>query len=206
MMGADVERMISGIESVRDATDAALISFAEATAYQLISREQHAGLGSGPCRPEEIEVPAGNPMTSVSAAMSGMGSDCGKMDTLESGLYTSSSLFNNGLGSPWNELTKLQKAVAAGEAYAGAHAPFNYVGEKAGMLALLNMILSAAVDAKNSMTIYHDYIQRGFDNQFNGNKPSIDFDGSKIGDKTTGNLKQEYEENVNIPQASIDPF
>ena len=57
MMGADVERMISGIESVRDATDAALISFAEATAYQLISREQHAGLGSGPCRPEEIEVP-----------------------------------------------------------------------------------------------------------------------------------------------------
>ena len=47
---------------------------------------------------------------------------------------------------------------------------------------------------------------RGFDNQFNGNKPSIDFDGSKIGDKTTGNLKQEYEENVNIPEASIDPF
>lgn len=205
MMGPDVERMVAGIEAVKDAASAGIVSLSSATAYQLISRETHAGIGSGPCRPEEIEVPDGDPMSAVSSAMGAMSGDCGKMDSLSGSLYTGTSSFNNGLGSPWTELTKLQQAVSDAEAYSGAHSPFNYVGEKAGMLALLNMVMTAAVDAKWAMIIYHDYIQRGFDDSFNGKKPSVTF---KFGlDKeSNGNLAQKYNENVNIPTKPLEPF
>ncbi|MCM1440034.1 MAG: hypothetical protein NC131_12660, partial [Roseburia sp.] len=116
MMGQDVERMVSGIEAVKDAASAGIVSLSSATAYQLISRETHAGTGAGPCRPEEIEVPDGDPMSAVSAAMGAMSGDCGKMESLGSSLYTGTSNFNNSLGSPWTELSKLQQAVADAEA------------------------------------------------------------------------------------------
>lgn len=205
MMGKDVERIVSGIDAVKEAAMSAVVSLAGSTGYQLISREQHVGLGTGPCRPEEIGVPDGDPMSAVSSAMGGMSSDCGKMDSLRDNLYTGATTFNNGIGSPWTELTRLQKAVSEGSAYSGAHAPFNYVGEKAGMLSILNMIVSAAVDAKWAIVVYHDYIQRGYDNKFNGNEPSISFDRD-LDQKTVGNVRQDYEENVNIPRSTLDPF
>ncbi len=206
MMGKDVERIVAGINAVKDAAYAGIVSLSSSTGYQLISRDQHAGLGTGPCRPHEMEVPDGDPMSAVSAAMGAMSDDTGKMKSLSDNNYTGAASFNNGLGSPWAELEKLKQAVADGSVYSEAHAPFNYVGEKAGILALLNMIMSAAVDAKWAIVIYHDYIQRGYDNQFNGNVPSITFDATVSGGKTTGNLKQQFDENVNIPEPSIDPF
>lgn len=205
MMGKDCERIISGIDAVKAAAQASITSFSYETAYQLISREQHAGLGTGPCRPEEVEKPASNPMSSVSAAMAALNPDCGKMDTLSSTLYTGTPTFNNSLGSPWGELSNLQKAVADAEAYAGSFAPFNYVGEKAGMLAMLNMVMAAAVDAKWAMAVYHDYVQRGYDNIFNGNEPSITFQET-LEREGIGNVKQPYTENVNIPDPPLDPF
>lgn len=205
MMGQDVERMVSGIEAVKDAAIAGIISLSNATGYQLISRETHAGIGAGPCSPEEIEVPDGDPMSAVSAAIGAMSSDCGKMDSLGGSLYTGTSNFNNSLGSPWTEMSKLQQAVSDAAAYSGAHSPFNYVGEKAGMLAMLNMVMSAAVDAKWALIIYHDYVQRGYDDAYNGKKPSITFrDG--LDKETNGNLVQKYGENVNIPTKPIEPF
>ena len=56
-----------------------------------------------------------------------------------------------------------------------------------------------------AMIIYHDYIQRGFDDSFNGKKPSVTF---KFGlDKeSNGNLAQKYNENVNIPTKPLEPF
>lgn len=205
MMGKDVERIVSGIEAVKDAASKGIVSLASSTGYQLISREQHAGLGTGPCRPQEIEVPDGDPMSAVSSALGAMGEDCGKVESLGSKLYTGTSTFNNGLGSPWGELAKLKQAVADAAAYSGGHAPFNYVGEKAGMLSLLNMVMTAAVDAKWAFIVYHDYIQRGYDNKFNENKPSIKFEVG-LDKESVGNVDQDYEENVNIPKPSIDPF
>lgn len=205
MMGADCERIFSGIESVRSAAQSAVISFSASTAYQITSRAQHAGMGSGECTPTEREVPVGNPMTGVSAAMSAMSGDVGNMAALGSSLYTTTGSFNNSVGSPWTEIANLQSAVSSAEAYAGSHAPFNYVGEKAGMLAMLNMVLSAAVDAKWALATYHDYVQRGYDNVYNGNNPSITFQETVVREGI-GNVKQDYDENVNVPPESIDPF
>lgn len=205
-MGKDIERIVNYIENVRDATQSGIISLANATAYQMISRAQHAGTAFGLCEPEEKEKPDGDPMGPVSAAMGALSDDCKKMDYLNDGLYISTSNFNNQIASPWIELKKLENAVAAGAAYSAAHAPFNYVGEKAGMLALLNMIMTAAVDTKWAMTVYHDYIQRGYDNQFNDNVPSVKFPAGISKDRSTGNVVQEFYENVNVQAPSIDPF
>lgn len=206
MMGGDVERMTSGLDGIISAVSQAIISFAESPCYRIKSKEQHAGLGTGVCFPLEEEQPVGgDPMSGVSSAMSSMSSDCGKMSSLEGGLFTDSKGFNNSIGSPWSELSRLQDLVSSGTAYAGAHAPFKFMGEKAGMLSILNAIMSAAVDAKWALITYNDYVQRGYDCNYNDKKPSITM---KTGlDKTTnGNLKQKYDENVNIPTPSIDPF
>jgi len=205
MMGQDVERMVAGVEAVKDAASAGIVSLSSATGYQLISRAEHAGTAGGPCAPEEIEVPAGDPMSAVSAAMGAMSGDCGKMGSLGGSLYTGTSSFNNSIGSPWTEISKLQQAVSDAAAYSGAHSPFNYVGEKAGMLAMLNMVMSAAVDAKWAIITYHDYVQRGYDDEYNGKKPSITYkDG--LDKVTNGNLVQKYEENVHIPTKPLEPF
>lgn len=205
MMGKDVERVASGIDAVKNAASAGIVSLASATAYQLVSRDQHAGIGTGVCHPHEIEVPDGDPMAAVSAAMSAMSDDTGKVAAIGSDNYVGTTSYNNSTGSPWTEMAKLQEAVAQGAAYSGAHAPFNYVGEKAGMLALLNMIMSAAVDAKWAIITYHDYLQRGYDNKYNGNEPSVTFQVG-LNRESVGNVDQDYEENVNIPRPSADPF
>lgn len=205
MMGNDVERIASGIDGVIEAVSAAIILFSETTAYQMESREQHAGLGTGVCFPLETEKPGGDPMSGISAAIGSMSGDCGVMDSLNEGLFTNSKGFNNSIGSPWSELSRLQNLIESGSSYSGSHSPFNYVGEKAGMLSILNMIMSAAVDAKWAIITYNDYVQRGYDCNVNDKKPSVTM---KTGlDKTTnGNIKQDYDENVNIPTPSIDPF
>lgn len=193
MMGQDVERMVAEVDAVRAAAQAAIISFSEETAYRLT------------CDPLETPVPASNPMSGVSSAMGAMSGDCGKMDTLNGDLYTGTTTFNNSLGSPWGEITNLQNVVAAANAYAGAHSPFNWVGEKAGMLAHLNMVMTAAVDAKWAIAVYHDYVQRGFDDKYNAKKPSVTF-RETVDLVTNGNITQEFEENVRMPTPSIDPF
>lgn len=206
MMGGDVERITSGLDGVISAVSQAIISFAESPCYRIKSKEQHAGLGTGVCYPLEEEHPVGgDPMSGVSSAMSSLSSDCGKMSSLEGGMFTSSKGFNNSVGSPWNELTRLQELISAGTSYSGAHTPFKFMGEKQGMLSILSMIMSSAVDAKWAIITYNDYIQRGYDQNYNGKKPSITM---KMGlDKiTNGNVKQGYDENVNTPTPSIDPF
>lgn len=206
MFGKDIERILSGIDNIKNVTTSSIVSLANATGYQLTSKEQHAGTGSGVCYPKEIEVPDGDPMSPIVSALESIRDDLTKMDELRDNLYIGYKEFNNSLGSPWEELTKLQNVIDNGKSYSGAHSPFNYVGEKAGMLSILNMILSITIDAKYALMMYHDYIQRGYDNKYNDNDPSIKFDRTIGGKKTIGNVKQDYDENVNIKEENIDPF
>lgn len=207
MMGKDVERILSGINAVKDAATSCISSLANATAYRLTHEANHGGLSTAPCYPIEKSKPAGAAgfVSPIRAAMSGIATDQANMSSLASDLYTSSETFNNGYGSPWTEMNKLEEAIATAEAFAGAHANLDWLGEKAGLLGLLNAVLSAAVDAKWALTVYHDYIQRGYDNKFNGNVPSITFT-SGIQKETIGNVSHDYNENVHIEQPSIDPF
>lgn len=203
MMGADVEAMISGVDGVKDAAMDAIISLANATGYQLISSAMHAGVNAGPCAPQEVPVSPGDCVSGISSAMAAISSNMGKMGGLDSGMYTGSNTFTNSIGSPWKELNQLQKAVSAATSYA---CPLNWVGSKAGLLALLNMVVQCAVDAKSAITSYHDWVQRGFDHVYNGDVPSITHTTDPQGGQTIGMVNQQYNDNVNIPQPSIDPF
>lgn len=205
MFGKDIERILKGIDSVKNAAANGVVSLANATAYRITSKEQHAGTAFGVCYPLEEPVPDGDPMSSVISALESIRDDLTKMNELRNNLYIGYKEFNNLIGSPWDELDKLEEAVDNGKSYSGAHAPFNYVGEKAGMLSILNMIISAAIDAKWALVIYQDYIQRGYDHLYNDNKPSIEFD-SGLDKESTGNIIQDYEENVNVEKPSNDPF
>ena len=206
MMGQDVETMIKNIENVKNVTSDSIVALSNGTAYRIVSSAEHAGDGYGHCAPVEVPVAYGDAMGPVSAAYSALEPYYGKMTTLEEDHYVESTDFHDSIGSPWNELKRLRTAVKKGEQYAAAHNPLNYVGEKAGMLAILNEILTLSVDIKWAMIYYHDYIQRGFDYMFNGNNPSLTYTNDVDGKQTIGNLKQKYEENVNIPEESIDPF
>ena len=207
MMGNDVERILTGINLVKEAATSSINSLSSTVAYQLISDATHGGLSTTPCAPEEVPVPssASGFVSPIRSAMSSISSDYGKMNTLAGGLFTSVNSFNNNYGSPWTELNKLEEAIKSAESFAAAHDSLNWVGEKAGLLGLLNSILSLSIDAKWALTYYHDYIQRGYDNIFNGNIPSIKtFTGLK--QQSNGNVAQQFDENVHIPEESIDPF
>lgn len=207
MMGKDVERILVGINAVKDAATSSINSLSNTISYRIISDAQHGGMSSGPCYPEEKAVPslAISFVKPIRSAMSSIASDQIKMNKLSSGLYTSINSFNNGYGSPWTELNKLETAIVTAENFAASHPTIEWIGEKAGLLGILNTILSLSIDSKWALIIYHDYIQRGYDNIFNNNTPSITF-ASGINKDSTGNVNQDFDENVNIKPQSVNPF
>lgn len=207
MMGKDVERILAGINAVKDATISSIISLSNTTAYQITSSAEHAGMAYGHCTPEEEKVPssASSFVSPIRSAMNSISGDQSNMNALANGLYTSTNSFNNGYGSPWTELNKLESCIKSAETFASAHSSLNWLGEKSGLLGLINMILSVSVDAKWAIITYHDYIQRGYDCVYNGKKPSITI-ASGIDEVSMGNVSQKYNENVNIQEKTIDPF
>ena len=207
MMGKDVERILSGINAVKDMAMSRVSVLAGVSSYRLESEATHGGTSTGKCTPKEKErlATASTYIDPIRRAMESIADDCSKMNTLGENLYTSANTFNNGYGSPWTELNKLNEAISNAEKYASGHSDLQWSNEKSAFLSLLSVIVSAAVDAKWALTIYHDYIQRGYDNKFNDNIPSIKFT-SGIEKESIGNIKQDFKENVNIKKKSIDPF
>jgi hypothetical protein len=192
MMGSDIERMVSGIDSLISALDSSITGLASAIAYAIET----------PNFVDEKNVDAGDFTSGPGSAFSAMSGDLGNMQSLGSGLYVGTSSFNNSIGSPWTELSNLSSAMSD---VTGFSVPLLYIGPKAALLALLNKAMTRAVDAKWAIITYHDYIQRGYDNQYNGNNPSVSFENVD-GTYTTGNLTQDYSENVKVPTPSKDPF
>ena len=207
MMGKDCERMFNYINQIKDAASSSVIALSNATAYQITCSAEHAGTAFGHCTPYETKVPVSastftNPITSI---MNSFKDDCSKMQTLESGLFTDPSSFNNSYGSPWKEIHKLEEAIDAMKNYASVHPSLNYVGEKDGLLAIINLVVSLSIDLKWALAKYHDYVQRGYDTIFNGNKPSVTHKRNK-NKKSIGNVKQKYDDNVNIEEEPEEVF
>lgn len=197
MMGKDVERILSGIDAVKDAASNSSGSLALAMSYRAGFDEHN--------RESEVHASSSGFMSPVINAIAGIESDCGRMSELKSGLYTDSKAFNNSYGSPWTELSNLQNAVSVAKSFASSHDPLKFVGEKAALAELLNKVVLAAIDARWALMHFHDYIQRGYDNKYNNNIPSITFPGGD-GKDTIGNIVHHYDENVHIPEPSIDPY
>ena len=197
MMGKDVERILNGINEINDRASDYVGSIAPQTAYR-ISTPDHV-------LESPVIIPIWPMLQPIEIVINMLVPDEERMNELAKVLYTNISSFNNGYGSPWPEFNKFMGASREAVAFAIAHHDAPWMGDKVGILALLNRVMSTAVDAKQSLIQYHDYIQRGYDHLFNNNNPSITF-RTTIDRDSIGNIKQEYYENVNMPADSIDPY
>lgn len=196
-MGKDCERICGGVSQLKEIISTQIESLSRACAYR-IEVENHA-------YEKEKPAPAASyvqPIISAAAAVKG---DIGSLKSLEGKMFTGVKNFHNSYGSPWTEFYRLEDKLNDLENYASSFSELKWLGEKVGLLGLLNQVLSHTVDAKWAINHYHDWVQRGYDAELNGNVPSIKFEGSLHG-KSVGNLKQDYSENVNIPNEPIEVF
>lgn len=199
MMGKDVERILAGINNIKDTTVTIINLLSDAISYRI-------SIDTGMDSIDEHEVPMeSNEFTEpIDEAVEIISNDLLNMESLSNGLYTSINEFNNGYGSPWTELSILTSSIENMKTFVSSH-ELKWIGEKMALLGLLNIIHNASIDSKWALIYYHDYIQRGYDNKFNGNEPSIKFT-SGLNKESIGNINHEYHENVNIKMPSIDPF
>jgi hypothetical protein len=213
MMGQDCERILSTINSLENTVSTAIMKVAKsaATVIKVKANHTHADEGKGKASVEEFVEKEGDTdvsefTSSISSALSGFLPDIEKMGSLESGLYTSSSSFNNSVGSPWTEIHNLESAIGVVTGTSG-----NLVGNKTELIAALNIVLTRAVDAKWAIITYADYLQRGYDNKYNDNNPSITFKKNYKNDEldvkqTIGVKNQDNINNVHIKKNNYDPW
>lgn len=193
MMGKDVERILSGIDIVKDESSKMVNALVGICCYNAIA--------------DPVEVTTSPYTDPIVNAMQSMKGDCTNMGSLRSKLYVGPGSFNNSYGSPWTELSNLQTAVDDVKRFADSHNPFmRLLGEKLSLMGLIQRVYVSATDARWALMHFHDYVQRGYDHEFNGNQPSIVFAANSKGDPSTGNIAHEYDDNVHIPKPSIDPF
>lgn len=96
-----------------------------------------------------------------------------RMKKVEDDNYEKVGSFNNEIGSPWDEMYDLEEKILELEAYADDYPHLQWIGEKHTLLSLMQVVLSYCIDAKWAMIHFQDYIQRGYDYQFNEGIPSI---------------------------------
>lgn len=193
MMGPDCERITAAIDAVKNALIAGLNSLSNTAAYRITTTGEHGE--------SENAHSASGFMTNAVGAMAGLTPDIVKMDNLAAGHFTSVNSWNNSVGSPWSELDALGQAVTA----AAAADSVTYLGHYVKLMGLMHIAVERAIDAKYAMIQYNDYVQRGYDNVYNGNRPSITT-ATQLGEATTGNITHDYSENVHIPKPSYDPW
>ena len=67
----------------------------------------------------------------------------------------------------------LKEKIGEIEAYADDYPNLQWLGEKHTLLGLMQVVLSYCIDAKWALIHFQDYIQRGYDYQFNDGIPSV---------------------------------
>jgi hypothetical protein len=134
-----------------------------------------------------------NPIISIGDEM---WEDGKKMQKIEKEMYTEKETFNNTYGSPYQEIYILKEKLDELKQYASDYPNLQWLGEKQSLLSLMNMVLTFTVDAKWACTINHDFIQRGYDSEFNDNNPSITLEDFK--GETIGNVEQYIPDKVNL--------
>jgi hypothetical protein len=174
--------------------------------YQLTYPDEHTNdlhpdhphLEPGIIYEREHIAPAAGFMAGIGAGWgAGVGADIGapgsyegsKVHAIQEDLYVDRSGMHNPQGSPWWELEDLNTKYNQAKEYAEAHPQLQWIGEKHALLNLLQNMVSAILNAKFAVIQYQDYLQRGYDQVHNGDKPSVTWDDFKNG-RTDGNLKQ----------------
>ena len=206
MMGKDCERILSSITNIIDECNNGILSLIQSMNNPIEMEEYHI---AGDVINETFQL-SEQEINEVSSSyiqallsLSALSLDVDKINTLANDSYFDIKSFNNSCGSPWTEINRLKNVMD--KLHDVAKNLIKYQSQKSGLLGLLNLVMSCAIDAKWALITYNDYIQRGYDNKFNDKRPSITFKRS-IGEESTGNLNQNFDENVNIEPESIDPF
>lgn len=212
MMGKDCERIVFSINKIIDVASEAIevISNLNAPPVKVKadhSHDEHGNVSRAEFIEKESKIPMAGPLEKVINTLEDLADDLSKLNLLEEGLYTSTKSFNNSIGSPWTEVKRLKNNIDKVSNYAGE----DYIGDRNVVISLLSAVISSTVDAKWAIIFYHDYLQRGFDNIFNDNNPSIAFRKNYKTDdldikKTLGNRNQEIPNNVHIKKDNRDPF
>lgn len=212
MMGKDCERILFVINKMIDNTNKAIVNISKLNSPPIKVKAEHTHGEDGSASltefiEKESTISMAEPLQEISETLEELSGDLSKLDKLEKGLYTDIKKFNNSIGSPWIEIKRLRSAINTISSYTGE----DYVGDRHVVIAALSAVISSAVDAKWAMIFYHDYVQRGFDNIFNNNEPSISFKKNYKTDeldvnRTIGIRNQQYDENVHIKKDNRDPF
>ena len=189
MMGKDIETLITYLEKTKD-----LVYSIDSDIYTLNNTVQDIDTNAQ----TTIQLTWMNKMIPLITEAKPY---IDKVMGMETKMFGKSSEFNNSIGSPWNEFRKFNELYTRINSII---AP-TYKGGRSGLMALLSMLYASIVDCKWALTYYNDYIQRGYDNLYNGNIPSITVNRNK-GKKTTGNVDQEVDNNVSVPKKSITPY
>ena len=134
-----------------------------------------------------------------------LGSDCDKMNNIAENMYTDTATFNNSYGSPWTEINMLKMKIDELKVYATNHAVLQWKGQKFALVALMQVILSYAIDCKFALTTHQDYVQRGYDHEYNDDHSSIAWEDREHG-ATIGNRNQETPGAANLTRKSKNPF
>lgn len=193
MMGKDVERVLSGIDRVKDESFKMINTLVGICSYSASGDPS-----------KEVTASFTKPIINSMQSMSG---ECSNMNKLGSELYTGTGSFNNSYGSPWTELSNLQRAVDDVKKFTDSHDPYmTLLGEKLSLMGLIQRVHGSCIDARWAFMYFHDYVQRGYDYKFNGKQPSITFASNSNGDRSTGNINHQYDDNVHIPTPPIEVF
>lgn len=212
MMGKDCERILYTLNKMTDVASKAISEIAKLNAPPVKVKADHTHNESGNASviefiEKESKISMAGPLSKITSTLEELSDDLSKLGTLEKGLYTDVRSFNNSIGSPWLEIKRLRSSIDAVSSYSGE----DYIGDRAVVISLLTSVVSSIVDAKWALIHYHDYIQRGFDNIFNDNEPSITTKKNYKTDeldvkRTMGVRNQKIENNVHIKKGNYDPF
>jgi hypothetical protein len=158
--------------------------------YSADSHPDHPHTESSVIYERAHPAPAAGFISSIETKYSAVKGETGKMSSIKGAMKTpDGNKHHNSIGSPFQEMEELDEAFNDVKEYAGAHAQLQWIGEKHALLALMNSLASAVVNAKYAVIHYQDYLQRGYDEVHNGGKQSVQFDDFIHG-KTVGNVVQ----------------
>lgn len=196
MYGKDIERMLKSTNKIKKFIEDGVDSLTRAMSGRLSVDEYR----------QEVASPYSGSFSALMSSLDDIESDCDKMKKMDNQNYCDKTEINNSIGSPWTEFARLKTGIQDLSSYYDAHPSLQYLGEKTAMCLLMNTVLTLVIDAKWALITYHDYTQRGFDNLYNDNTPSITFTKDVQGNQTTGNITQANDDNVHVKQPSTDPY
>ena len=186
MFGPDVEDWIMTLQNVRDAAEKTISELSIKVAYQLTHKGPHDAViipWQPPCYPVEEGHKIGSMLPKyLQQPMIVFNKKLIPLNVIRDQMYQSPANITNSLGSPWKELNHISDLYNELSTYEGTYTPYAFLGEKVGLVLLMNEFYTAVCEAKWPVIYYHDWLQRGYD----PSGQTVSWNDDLNGTKTTG--------------------